>query len=334
VLKTTGADEEILRLLRGHSSGFLSGEEISRRLRVTRTAVWKRVEQLRSLGYEIKATPRAGYRLIRSPDLLIPSEINPLLETKWIGKKIHLFETVDSTNTKAYEFALQGAREGEVVVAESQKKGRGRLGREWFSPPFSNLYLSVILRPKIPPHQASLITLMAAVATAEALRKFSGLDPRIKWPNDVLLNDRKVAGLLNEIHSEADRIHFVILGIGINLNMDASMVSKEIRSRATSLKIETGQTISRKAFLKTLLEELETWYEVFLEEGGTIILKAWRDRARIQGKQVNVTSFGETLRGVAIDVDSDGALILETETGERKRVVAGDVEYLSKNPVL
>jgi BirA family biotin operon repressor/biotin-[acetyl-CoA-carboxylase] ligase len=334
VLKTTEADEEILRLLRGRSSGFLSGEEISRRLKVTRTAIWKRVEQLRSLGYEIKATPRAGYRLIRSPDLLIPSEINPLLETKWIGKKIHLFETVDSTNTRAYEFALGGAREGEVVIAESQKKGRGRLGREWFSPPFSNLYLSVILRPKIPPHQASLITLMAAVATADAIRKFSDLDPRIKWPNDVLLNDRKVAGLLNEIHSEADRIHFVILGIGVNLNMDASTLSKEIRSRATSLKGEMGQTISRKEFLKTLLEELEDWYEVFLEEGGTVILKAWRDRAQIQGKQVTVTSFGETLRGVAIDVDSDGALILETETGERKRVVAGDVEYWSKNPVV
>lgn len=327
MLKTTGADEEILRLLRERPSGFLSGEEISRRLKVTRTAIWKRVEQLRSLGYEIKATPRAGYRLIRSPNLLIPSEVNPLLETKWIGKTIHFFETVDSTNTKAYELALRGAREGEVVLAESQKKGRGRLGREWFSPSFSNLYLSVILRPKIPPHQASLITLMAAVATADALRKFSGLDPRIKWPNDVLLNDRKVAGLLNEIHSEADRIHFVILGIGINLNMDASMVSKEIRTRATSLKKEMGQTISRKEFLKTLLGELETWYEVFLEEGGTTILKAWRDRAQIQGKQVNVTSFGETLRGVAIDVDSDGALILETETGERKRVVAGDVEY-------
>jgi BirA family biotin operon repressor/biotin-[acetyl-CoA-carboxylase] ligase len=320
-------DEEILRVLRECSSGFLSGEEISRRLKVTRTAIWKRMEQLRSLGYEIKATPRAGYRLIRSPDLLIPSEVNPLLETKWIGKTIHFFETVDSTNTKAYELALRGAREGEVVLAESQKKGRGRLGRQWFSPSFSNLYLSVILRPKIPPHQASLITLMAAVATADALRKFSGLDPRIKWPNDILLNDRKVAGLLNEIHSETDRIHFVILGIGINLNMDASMVSKEIRSRATSLKKEMGQTISRKEFLKTLLGELETWYEVFLKEGGTTILKAWRDRAQIQGKPVNVTSFGETLKGVAIDIDSDGALILETETGERKRVVAGDVEY-------
>jgi BirA family biotin operon repressor/biotin-[acetyl-CoA-carboxylase] ligase len=175
---------------------------------------------------------------------------------------------------------------------------------------------------------------MAAVATADAIRKFSDLDPRIKWPNDVLLNDRKVAGLLNEIHSEADRIHFVILGIGVNLNMDASTLSKEIRSRATSLKGEMGQTISRKEFLKTLLEELEDWYEVFLEEGGTVILKAWRDRAQIQGKQVTVTSFGETLRGVAIDVDSDGALILETETGERKRVVAGDVEYWSKNPVV
>ncbi|OGP71885.1 MAG: biotin--[acetyl-CoA-carboxylase] ligase [Deltaproteobacteria bacterium RBG_16_50_11] len=327
VVRTIGMDEAILQLLRERSSGFLSGEEISRRLKVTRTAIWKRVERLRSLGYEIKAIPRAGYRLIRSPDLLIPSEVNPLLETKWIGKTIHFFETIDSTNAKAYELALRGAREGEVVIAESQKKGKGRLGRQWFSPPFSNLYLSVILRPKIPPHQASLITLMAAVATAEAIGKFSGLAPRIKWPNDVLLNDRKVAGLLNEIHSEADRIHFVILGIGVNLNMDESMVSKEIRSRATSLKKEMGQTISRKDFLRTLLGELETWYEAFSDEGGTIILKAWRDRAQIQGKQVNVTSFGETLRGVAIDVDSDGALILETEGGEKKRVVAGDVEY-------
>jgi BirA family biotin operon repressor/biotin-[acetyl-CoA-carboxylase] ligase len=331
VLRATGTDEEILKLLRENASGFVSGQEISRRLKVSRTAIWKRVEQLRSLGYEIKAAPRAGYRLIRSPDLLLPSEVNPLLGTKSIGKTIHFYETIDSTNTKAYEFALKGAQEGEVVIAESQKRGRGRLGRQWFSPPLSNLYLSVILRPKIPPHQASLITLMAAVATADAIRKFSGLDPRIKWPNDVLLSNRKVAGLLNEIHSEMDRIHFVILGIGVNLNMDTSMVSKEIRSRATSLKREMGQTVSRKDFLKTLLEELETWYDVFLEEGGPMILKAWRERAQIQGKQVRVASFGETLSGVAIDVDSDGALILETETGERKRVVAGDVEYKMKD---
>jgi BirA family biotin operon repressor/biotin-[acetyl-CoA-carboxylase] ligase len=168
---------------------------------------------------------------------------------------------------------------------------------------------------------------MAAVAVADAIQEFSGLLPSIKWPNDILLRDRKVAGLLNEIQSETDRIHFVILGIGVNLNIDEKTFSKEIQATATSLKIEMGQTISRKVFLQSLLQQLEKWYSLFLEEGNAVILKAWKDRAQIKGRRVNVTSFGETLVGTAIDVDSDGALILETEDGKRIRVVAGDVQY-------
>jgi BirA family biotin operon repressor/biotin-[acetyl-CoA-carboxylase] ligase len=285
------------------------------------------MKRLKTLGYEIEASTRSGYRLIQSPDLLTPSEIRPFLKTKWMGKTIHHFHTLDSTNSKAYQLALDGAEEGEVVISESQEKGRGRLGRQWFSPPFLNLYLSVILRPKIPPHQASLITLMAAVATAEAIQKFSGLLPLIKWPNDILLRDRKIAGLLNEIHSEMDRIHFVILGIGVNLNLDKRKFSKEFGAEATSLKIEMGQAISRKIFLQTLLQELEKWYTIFMKEGSAHILKAWRDRAHIKGRRVKVTSFGKALTGVAVDIDSDGALILETMGGERERVVAGDVEY-------
>jgi len=323
-------DEEILQLLRDHSLEFLSGEEISRRLKVSRTAIWKGMNRLRTQGYEIKASTRSGYRLIQSPDLLTPSEIKPILKTKWMGRMVHYFHSLDSTNSKAYQLGLNGAKEGEVVIAESQEKGRGRLGRRWFSPPFLNLYLSVILRPKILPHQASLITLMAAVATAGAIEKFSGLPPMIKWPNDILLRDRKVAGLLNEIHSEMDRIHFVILGIGVNLNMDGKMFRKEIRTVATSLKIEMGRRVSRKAFLQFLLLELEAWYSIFLKEGSSPVLKAWRERAQIKGRRVKVTFFGETLAGVAVDVDSDGALILETADGKRKRVVAGDVEYSKK----
>ena len=320
-------DEEILRLLRSHPSGFVSGEEISRLLKLSRTAIWKRVKKLRTLGYVIEALPRMGYRLIQSPDLLLPSEIGPLLRTEWMGKKVHYFNSIDSTNSTAYQLALNGAEEGEVVIGESQKKGRGRLGRQWVSPPFLNLYLSVVLRPKIPPHRASLITFMAAVAAAETIEKHSGLTPSIKWPNDLLLRKKKVAGLLNEIHSETDRIHFVILGMGVNLNMDAKEFPKEIRTKATSLKEERGQPVSRKAFAALLLEALERWYEIFLKEGGAPVLKAWRDRAQIRGKKVRVTSFDEVLIGRAIDVDSDGALILETRGGKRKRIVAGDVEY-------
>jgi BirA family biotin operon repressor/biotin-[acetyl-CoA-carboxylase] ligase len=320
-------DEEILRLLKEDPSRFLSGEEISRRLKVTRTTVWKRVRHLRALGYKIESLTRLGYRIIQVPDLLTPSEIKPLLTTKWMGKTIHYSQSIDSTNSKAYQLALQGAKEGEVVIAESQMEGRGRLGRRWFSPPFLNLYLSLILRPQIPPHRASLITLMAAVATADAIQNYSGLLPQIKWPNDVLLRGRKVAGLLNEIQSEMDRIHFVILGIGVNLNMDEKMFPKEIRGMATSLKREMGETISRKDFLRSLLIVLEGWYATFLKEGGIPVLEAWRGRAEIEGKHVIVSSFGESLSGIAVDVDSDGALILETEEGERKRIVAGDIEY-------
>jgi len=296
-------------------------------LKVSRTAVWKRVQRLRGLGYEIEASTRSGYRLVRSPDLLTPAEVKPVLNTKWMGKVIHHFHSVDSTNSEAYQLALGGAREGEMVIAELQKRGRGRLGRNWYSPPSLNLYLSVILRPKIPPQQASLITLMAAVATADAIQKFSGLFPLIKWPNDILMRGRKVAGLLNEIHSEMDRVHFVILGIGVNLNMDGRMFPKAIRTVATSLKNEMGQTISRKAFLSCLLEELERWYAIFLEEGGSAVLKTWKDWAQIKGRQVKVTFFGETLVGTAVDLDSDGALILKTKDGEQKRIVAGDIEY-------
>jgi BirA family transcriptional regulator, biotin operon repressor / biotin---[acetyl-CoA-carboxylase] ligase len=320
-------DEEILQLLREDPTAFLSGEEISRHLRVSRTAVWKRIQRLKARGYEIEASTRSGYRLIGSPDLLTPSEVKSILKTECMGKTIHYFDTLDSTNAKAYQLALEGAEEGEVVISERQERGKGRLGRQWFSPPFLNLYLSVILRPNISPHQASLITLLAAVATADAIREFSGLLPLIKWPNDILLRDRKVAGLLNEIRSEIDRIHFVILGVGVNLNSDESMFSKEIRAVATSLRIEMGQTISRKVFLRVLLQELERWYSIFMNEGSPAILKAWRSRAHIKGRRVKITSFGETLSGTAINVDSEGALILETADGERKRVVAGDVEY-------
>ena len=320
-------DDHILQLLREDPSTFLSGEEISRRLKISRTAVWKKIQRLRALGYEIEASTRSGYRLNRSPDLLTPSEIRPILQTKWMGKTIHHFYTLDSTNAKAYQLALDGAEEGEVVISESQEMGRGRLGRQWFSPPFLNLYLSVILRPDISPHHASLITLMAAVAVADAVRKFSGLIPLIKWPNDVLLRDRKVAGLLNEIDSETDRIHFVILGIGVNLNVDERAFSSEILDVATSLKIETGQTVSRKAFLQSLLRELEAWYSIFLEEGNAVILNAWRDRAQISGRKISVTSFGERIVGTGIDVDSDGALLLKMDDGKRRRVVAGDVQY-------
>jgi BirA family biotin operon repressor/biotin-[acetyl-CoA-carboxylase] ligase len=320
-------DEAILKLLKQHEPAFLSGQEISRRLKISRTAVWKRIKNLEGLGYEFEASTRSGYRLIGSPDLLAPWEVQPLLRTKRLGRKLHYYRSLDSTNASAYQLALKGAGEGEVVVAESQQKGRGRLGRQWFSPPFLNLYVSIILRPEIPPGEAPLLTLMAAVAAAETLGQFSRLVPVIKWPNDILVGGRKIAGLLNEMQSEVDRVHFVILGIGVNLNVKPEDFPPEIRSMATSVRRETGAAVSRKMFLCSLLLNIEKWYDTFLKKGREPILETWRNRARIKDKNVRVSSFGEVLAGIAVDIDSDGALILKTKDGKERRVVAGDIEY-------
>ena len=296
-------------------------------MKTRRTAGRQKDQRPKTPGDERDISTRTGSRIRFSHDLLAPSEIKSLLTTKWMGRTIHHFQTIDSTNSKAFQLALQGAEEGEVVIAESQDKGRGRLGRPWVSPPFLNLYLSVILRPALPPRQASLLTLMAAVATADAVREVSGLLPLIKWPNDILLGGRKVAGLLNELHSGTDRVHFAILGIGVNLNMGGKSFSKEIRNVATSLKKELGRPVSRKAFLRVLLQKLEAWYEILLTEGAGPILEAWRDRARIKGRPVRVISSGETVTGLAVDIDRDGNLIIKTGDGHQKRIVAGDVEY-------
>jgi len=326
-------EEEILKILRNAKSGFVSGEDISFALNVSRTAVWKRIKKLKQIGYKIDAHPRSGYRLIDCPDILTPSELNPLLETEWIGKKIHYFQEIDSTNSKAYQIASLGAKEGEIVIAESQKKGRGRLGRTWVSPPYLNLYLSIILRPNILPNQAPLITLLSAVATAEAIKRFSGITLSIKWPNDILIDGRKLAGILNEINSEMDRINFVIIGIGININMDKNKFPKELRQKATSLKIETGKNVSRKELTCVLLKEIEDWYKIFLENGAQPIIEAWRKWADIKGKMVKVSSFQETIVGRAIDIDSEGALIIEIEKGEFKKIIAGDVEYQDRESI-
>lgn len=320
-------DEPILSLLRKERFSFVSGEEISRQLGISRAAVWKRVQGLRARGYGIEAIRHRGYRLVSSPDLLTPAEILPLLRTESMGRVIHYFEALDSTNQTAYQLALAGAKEGEVVIAESQRKGRGRLGRQWFSPPFLNLYLSLILRPPISLQKAPLMTLVAAVATFDAIARFPDLKPSIKWPNDILIDHRKVAGILNELHSEADRVHFIILGVGVNLNLQREAMPEELRPNATSLRDEMGGVISRKSFLGDLLFELETWYKLFLRDGGKAIIQAWTERTQIEGKPVRVTSFGETVEGIAVGVDSDGALLVKRADGHRSRIVAGDVQY-------
>ncbi len=314
----------ILKLLRQQSQDYLSGEEISRQLAVSRTAVWKHIQELKNHGYEIEAHPRKGYRLKSRPDLLLPEEIRAGLATQLLGKQIVHFYDTSSTNNEAKRLASDDAVEGTIVVSEAQTLGRGRLNRGWFSPHGGGVWVSVILRPPFPPQEAPKCTLMAAVATVEAIREASGLNCGIKWPNDILWQGRKLVGILTEMSAEMDAINFVVMGIGINVSLRESDFPEELRNIGASVSMGAEREVSRVELLQKLLERLEYWYQVVKQEGFEPVLEAWRRESVTLGQPVRVLAGEETYDGVAEELVEDGSLLVRTENGLR-RVLAGDV---------
>ncbi len=304
----TEMNGRILEALR-ESSGYLSGETLANRLGTSRVSIWRHIRSLEKEGYLIE-TSRNGYRLVSCPDLLLPFEF-PGLE-----QKIHYFSEIGSTMDAARELAKKGAGEGTIVIAEAQTHGRGRLGREWLSPK-GGIYFTLILRPKISPANAPRINLMASVAVAVTIRKLFGLDAGLKWPNDVLIEGKKVCGILAEMDAEADVLNFVNLGIGINANTSIPRFEKT----ATSLKHATGKDISRKEFLGALLVEIEHRQASLMEAS---LLEEWRKLSVTLGKDVRIVAPGEVIVGRAIDVDTTGALIIRERNGSLKKAVAGD----------
>jgi BirA family transcriptional regulator, biotin operon repressor / biotin---[acetyl-CoA-carboxylase] ligase len=318
----------ILQLFR-QQDGFVSGGQLSRELGVSRTAVWKHISALRTAGYQVEAFSSRGYRLLSSPDTLSAEEISVLLNTAIIGKRLVNLALASSTNTEAFRLAEDGAVEGTVVTADEQDKGKGRLGRTWSSPPGANLYCSVILRPQIKPFEAPQLTFLSAVAVARAIEQAAGLKPEIKWPNDVLIGSKKVAGLLNEMSSETDGINFVILGIGVNLNMTAAQFPADLRHPATSLYIEGGVKVGRARFTALLLNELDRLYAGFLDNGFAQVRREWQERCNADGREVVVTNHGcADIRGQFAGIDGDGALLVQCPDGTTERILSGDVRVL------
>ncbi len=322
-----GVRDDILGLFREKRGVYLSGEEISARLGISRTAVWKHINHLREAGYAIEAASSRGYRLTAVPDLLIPAEIQAGLETRTIAREIVHFTETDSTNIRAHELGEGGAAEGTVVIAERQTAGKGRLGRRWESPAGVNLYTSILLRPPLPPYNAPQLTFLSAVATARSIAEF-GPAARVKWPNDVLVGGRKIAGLLNEMSAETERIHYVILGIGVNLNMRAEDFPPQLRYPATSLVLERGEAVDRTAFARVLYRHLDALYLLYLEQGFAPILHAWESHCDLMGRMVEVDLQGRLLRGRAEGLDENGALLLRLEDGRQEKILAGDVRQL------
>ncbi|MEK7841973.1 MAG: biotin--[acetyl-CoA-carboxylase] ligase, partial [Deltaproteobacteria bacterium] len=280
---TTSTDQKIIRLLRECAHPFLSGQALSKTLGISRTAIWKHIKAIKDMGYDIEASPARGYRLNIENLPFNKIEISSNLKTSFIGRDISFYEEIGSTNDTAKEFAAKGAKEGTVIVADCQKKGKGRLSRRWESPAGVNIYTSIILRPNILPAYAPQLTLVSAIAVAETVAKFlntgSGYkpEPTVKWPNDIFINSKKTAGILTEMNSEMDRINFVVIGIGVNVNMTKKMFPEELRQIATSMKEETGMEISRIDFIQTLYLNMERWYKEYLKNGFEPVRKAWTD---------------------------------------------------------
>jgi BirA family biotin operon repressor/biotin-[acetyl-CoA-carboxylase] ligase len=245
--------------------------------------------------------------------------------TKRLGSRLHYFAEIASTNSYACQLAADGAGEGEIIIAETQTRGRGRLGRTWISPPFVNIYFSVILRPRLAPAHAPQLTLMAAVALADTVASYVTPPPTIKWPNDILIQGRKVAGILAESRCDAERIEFVILGIGVNVNYPVERMPNPIRARATSIASVTRVNVSREEFLRRLIHALDRCYGELEESGFADIARRWEARFELRGKQVGAQIGDRAIIGTAQGIESDGALILQDERGERQRIVAGDV---------
>ena len=252
-------------------------------------------------------------------------EVRDGLATRRLGKSLHYFSEIDSTNAYARRFAERGASEGAVIIAEAQTRGRGRSNRSWVSPPFVNLYFSVILRPQLPPVHAPQLTLMAAVALSDTIADFIPAPPIIKWPNDILVGGKKLAGVLTESSCDSERIEFVILGIGVNLNYPVTSMPEVIRERATSIVGLTEKNVSREAFMRRLIQDLDRCYGELEEVGFDSLAARWEALFGLRGKRVRVEMGDQIIIGTARGIDRDGALILEDERGERQRIVAGDV---------
>jgi len=317
----------ILQQLRS-SEGWISSNILSQELNISRAAISKHVKILRELGYKIETAPNRGYLFQSAPDLLLPEEVQPLSQSKFIGKTQYKHHhSTGSTNADARILAEGGCPEGTLVVAEEQTAGKGRKGREWTSPNHTGIYTTLILRPTLPLENTPLLTLLTAVVTAEAIIATTDITPTIKWPNDILLNGKKVAGILTEVSSEIDSVEYALIGIGINVNTQVKQLPKRPIYPASSLAAETGRQQNRALLLSQWLEIFETEYEQLISGNRQELLDHWKYLANIIGKEVTISRINDSISGTIKNIDSDGALLLQTETGQSQRILSGDVSF-------
>lgn len=313
---------KILELLRS-TDGFVSGQELCNIFGVSRTAVWKAVKSLRAAGYEIDAVPNKGYRLQTAADVMYKPELQSLLQTTWVGQEIHYFDTTDSTNNKAKELADKGSPNGTVVVADRQEAGKGRRGRSWESPANVGIFMTILLKPEIDPNHASMLTLVAALSVAEGIREVTEADVGIKWPNDIVLNGKKICGILTEMDAQFDYINSIVIGIGINVHNET--FPEEIAHIASSLQMECGKRFHRAAIIAKILEYFEKYYEIFIQTEDLSELLTGYNRLLVnRGAEVRILDPKAPFEGRAVGITRKGELIVDTWEA-RRLVSSGEV---------
>lgn len=315
----------LLSLLESEQGQYVSGEEISRKLNVSRTAIWKQVRKLEAEGYEIEATPRLGYRLLGKPSRLTVQELLPKLNTRSFGRNLRLFGVVGSTQDELRALAEQGAPEGTVVIAEQQTNGRGRMGRAWVSPAGKGVWMSLLLRPSVPLPLTPQLTLLAAVALSRAITRLVPLTIGIKWPNDLLVDGRKISGILLESAAEDERLRYVVVGLGISANLDAEDYPEELLQKAISLKMAAGQPVSRSELIAEVLEQFEQLYALYLEQGFAPIRALWEAHAVTLNRTVTLTTPQGAIEGVPRELDDMGGLRVELPDGSIRTIYSAEV---------
>lgn len=319
---------KILRYLKDNDD-FISGQKISEELGVTRASVWKYINALKEEGYEIESFSKKGYKLIKVSDLLTYEEIKGYLDTQYMGKKIINLSTIDSTNNYMKSIA-SSMDEGTIITSEEQTSGRGRIGRNWTSPSSKGIYMSILLKPNLDPTKVSKLTLIGAAAVYKAL-KCIGIESQIKWPNDIVIGSKKVCGILTEMDCELNRIDYIVMGIGINVNLDEIDIPDEISKKATSLKIVIGEKVGRQELLALVLNHFEKLYDYFKKNGDILeVIKICKEHSALLGKEVQIIQSGDIRIGRAIDINKDGELVVEFDEGI-ERIISGEVSVRGLN---
>lgn len=315
--------KKILNILRKSKDEYISGERLSEELGITRAGIWKHIKSLKEAGYVIESISNRGYKLISTPDIIDSEEILPLLTTKYIGRNFIHFDEVDSTNVQCRRACSNNPIEGMVVAAEEQTSGRGRLGRSWISPKGTGIWMSIVLKPNISPMVAPRSTLIGAAAVYTALKDM-GISVGIKWPNDIVINGKKICGILTEMNAEIERVNYVIMGIGINVNMES--FPDELKEKATSLKNELGNEVDRKKLVANILNNFEVFYEEFKNTGDiSRVIEICKEGSLLINKEVRVINGNNEVICTVIDIDDEGELIVKHKDGTIKRVISGEV---------